>query len=730
MKKSTDLQNSGNLFHQQTFKNLPEAVIWFNSNGNIEFVNNASTGLYSFSESELKKLSIFDIEPECDETLWNERWDNATKGQNISYNSVHRKKNGINFSVEIHDSVIVENGVEYICSLVWDISVYKEREQKLREALTEIKISEKLLRQSHFTIENLPGAVFWIAKSGAIESANNTACNRLEYSKEKLTGMSFNDICVDFSDSDWANLWKRIKKEKVVITESEHIKKGGEVFPVYIKSNFVEFEGKEYSVSIALDITKRVEAEEQIRLQHQLLKNTINSLTHPFYVIDAESFEIILANDASGSDKSGKKMTCHEISHNSNKPCDGKGHSCPVARIKKTKKARTVEHIHKDANGNDKYVEVHAYPIFDDEGEVSNVIEYSIDITERKKADEALHFALNEVKRLKNQLEAENIYLQQEIKLEHNFEEIISKSKTFKSVLNKVEQVASTDATVLILGETGTGKELLARAVHNISKRRNRPLVKVNCATLPANLIESELFGHEKGAFTGAHTKKTGRFELANGGTIFLDEIGDLPLELQAKLLRVLQEGEFERLGSSQTMKVDARIIAATNVNLEEAIDEGKFRTDLYYRLNVFPIIIPPLRERRDDIPLLVNHFVNKYSKKNSRNVETIPQLTMKALQTYSWPGNIRELENIIERGVIISTSNQLELGDWIPKGKKIRSSFQSLSLSDHEKEYIMEVLEMTNWRVSGDKGAAKVLDIKPTTLEARMKKLGISRNS
>ncbi|MCD4731470.1 MAG: sigma 54-interacting transcriptional regulator [Bacteroidales bacterium] len=537
-------------------------------------------------------------------------------------------------------------------------------------------------------------------------------------------------MCVDFSIKDWAELWKRIKKEKVVITESKHRKKGGEIFPVYIRSNFVEFEGKEYSVSIALDVTKRVEAEAQIRLQHQLLKNTINSLTHPFYVIDAESFEIILANDASGFNETKTKLTCHSVTHNSDKPCDGNNHVCPVAKIKKSKKARTVEHLHKDDKGNDKYVEIHAYPIFDDSGEVSNVIEYSIDITERKKADENLRFALDEVKRLKNQLEAENIYLQQEIKLEHNFEEIISKSKTFKNVLNKVEQVASTDATVLVLGETGTGKELLARAIHNISKRRNRPLVKVNCATLPANLIESELFGHEKGSFTGAHAQKTGRFELANGGTIFLDEIGDLPRELQTKLLRVLQEGEFERLGSSQTMKVDVRIIAATNVNLEEAIEEGKFRNDLYYRLNVFPIIIPPLRDRRDDIPLLVHHFVNKYSKKNSRNIESIPQNTMKALQNYPWPGNIRELENIIERGVIISTGNQLELGDWLPKGKKIRSTQQTSSLNDYEKEYILEVLEMTNWRVSGEKGAAKILDIKPTTLEARMKKLGISRKT
>jgi transcriptional regulator with GAF, ATPase, and Fis domain len=480
---------------------------------------------------------------------------------------------------------------------------------------------------------------------------------------------------------------------------------------------------------IALDITKRVEAEDQIKQQHKLLNDTINSLTHPFYVIDANTFEIILGNEASGYNPKTGKITCHELTHNSNKPCNEPNHICPVVKIRDSKKPVMVEHLHKNEKGANEYVEIHSYPIFDEQQAVSHVIEYIIDITERKKADENLRKALDEVKRLKNQLQAENIYLQQEIKLDHNFEEIISKSKSFHKVLNKVEQVASTDATVLILGETGTGKELLARAIHNISNRRSRPLVKVNCATLPANLIESELFGHEKGSFTGAFARKIGRFELADGGTVFLDEIGDLPLELQTKLLRVLQEGEFERLGSSQTLKVNVRIIAATNIDLEKAIDDQKFRSDLYYRLNVFPIIIPPLRKRREDIPLLVNFFVNKYSKKNNRNIQIVPIKTMEALKNYGWPGNIRELENIIERGTIISSGNQLELGDWLPAEKAGAPVKTLRALNEIERDYILEVLDFTNWRVSGDKGAAKILAMKPTTLEARMKKLGISRN-
>lgn len=330
-------------------------------------------------------------------------------------------------------------------------------------------------------------------------------------------------------------------------------------------------------------------------------------------------------------------------------------------------------------------------------------------------------------------LKAQNQYLQDEIKLNYNFEEIISKNKSFQKILQQIEQVASTDATVLILGESGTGKELIARAVHNISNRSKRPLVKVNCATLPSNLIESELFGHEKGAFTGAMDKKIGRFELADNGTVFLDEIGELPVELQAKLLRVLQEGEFERLGNPKTMKVNVRVIAATNRNLQQAIERKEFREDLYYRLNVFPIICPPLRERKEDIPLLVNHFCQKHEGKIGKKITEIQPKVMEALMNYNWPGNIRELENIIERAMILSKNETLEYGEWVPAQKdqpSNTSTASAIKLQDVEKEHIIEVLKKTNWKVSGEKGAAKILGLNPTTLEARMKKMGIKRES
>ncbi|RKY91296.1 MAG: sigma-54-dependent Fis family transcriptional regulator, partial [Ignavibacteriae bacterium] len=349
-------------------------------------------------------------------------------------------------------------------------------------------------------------------------------------------------------------------------------------------------------------------------------------------------------------------------------------------------------------------------------------------LDEKTKSAIALQNALSEVEHLKNRLYAENIYLQDEIKLQHNFENIITQSEALKKLLHKVEQVASTDATVLILGESGTGKELFTRAIHNISDRGERPLVKVNCSALPANLIESELFGHEKGAFTGATGRKIGRFELADGGTIFLDEIGDLPLELQPKILRVLQEGEFERIGNPKTIKVDVRVIAATNRDLKAEIKKGNFREDLFYRLNVFPIFIPPLRERKEDIPLLVNHFVNAYSAKIGRKVETVSQTIINTLQIYHWPGNVRELENIIERALITSGGKKLMLSDWLPKQEINTNHDEFLTIQENEKQHIVKALEKTDWRISGESGAAKILGIKRTTLEARMKKLNIER--
>jgi len=367
------------------------------------------------------------------------------------------------------------------------------------------------------------------------------------------------------------------------------------------------------------------------------------------------------------------------------------------------------------------------------------------DITERKLIAEALQqahnelerrveertvelrTALSEIKTMKDQLEAENIYFRQEIKMKHQFDHILGQSDGLKYVLYRAEQVAPTNTTVLILGETGTGKELIAAAIHNMSPRKDRPMITVNCAALPANLMESELFGREKGAFTGADTRQVGRFEVANGSTLCLDEIGELPLEAQAKLLRAIQNNEFERLGSSHTIKVDARIVATTNRNLEEEVRKGRFRQDLYYRLNVFPITVPPLRQRKEDIPLLVQAFIERYARKLGKQITSIQKETMRMLQDYPWPGNVRELESVLERAVILCPGPVLQLAD-----KLEISSLPLLStvrtLEEMERSQILKILSESRWRIEGKDGAAAILGLNPSTLRARMHKLGIVR--
>ena len=338
-----------------------------------------------------------------------------------------------------------------------------------------------------------------------------------------------------------------------------------------------------------------------------------------------------------------------------------------------------------------------------------------------------------EVKRA-NQLSEEKLYLQDEIRSEYNFEEIIGESAGLKDILGQLQTVAPTDSTILILGETGTGKELIARAIHHLSTRRERTLVKVNCAAIPTGLLESELFGHEKGAFTGAIAQRVGRFELAHRGTLFLDEVGDIPLELQPKLLRVLQEQEFERLGSPRTTKVDVRLVAATNVDLARKAADHQFRMDLYYRLNVFPIVIPPLRERREDIPLLVRYFAQKYARRMKKPIDTVPVKAMAALTEYHWPGNVRELENFIERAVILSrgTELQLPLAELKQRTKApVTVSSNGLETLEHaEREHIVRALGETRWVIGGARGAAARLGMKRTTLQSRMRKLGIDRPS
>ncbi len=367
--------------------------------------------------------------------------------------------------------------------------------------------------------------------------------------------------------------------------------------------------------------------------------------------------------------------------------------------------------------------------MFSPVNEMSYTCIYGRDITELKTAQNHLKHSLKTIRELKDRLKAENTYLQSEIKDTYNCYDLITINSRFKEVCRKIDKVAVTDATVLIVGETGTGKELVARALHEASRRKDRALIKINCAALPGNLLESELFGHRKGAFTGAHENRSGRFEIADGGTLFLDEIGELPLELQPKLLRALQEGQFEKLGENETISVDVRVIAATNRNLEEMIASREFREDLYYRLNVFPIETIPLRYRKEDITVLTNHFVKKLSIKFGKEFSEISTALRNEFTNYDWPGNVRELENILERAIILSDGHTLELHEKLNTKKLTLDPSSTLSLKEMEKHMITDALEKYQWVIEGERGAAKILDIAPSTLRSRIKQYNIQKS-
>ncbi len=416
---------------------------------------------------------------------------------------------------------------------------------------------------------------------------------------------------------------------------------------------------------------------------------------------------------------------CYEAAAKRQAPCEDCGalKAFGDGEIHETKRKSPID---------GKWHHIISIPIKDESGTVVNVLESVTDITEFKQAEVARNRAIEELEELKNKLQEENIYLRSEIEEARFSSKIIGESNSLLYVLSRLNEVAETDSTVLIQGETGVGKELMARAVHDSGKRAQKPFIKVNCAALPQNLVESELFGHEKGAFTGAEQLRKGRFELADGGTLFLDEISELPMDTQAKLLNVLQEGEFDRVGGSRTLKVDVRVIAASNRNLNGEVMEGRFRADLFYRLNVFPITVPPLRKRKADIPLLIEYFIPQIASRIGKHIDQIPNRAMERLREYDWPGNVRELRNVLERAIITSQDSVLRLPaefESTPPNEHRNDPEQWHSLEEVERRYILKVLEKTDGRIEGTGGAAELLQLKPSTLRFRIKKLGIKRN-
>ncbi len=506
------------------------------------------------------------------------------------------------------------------------------------------------------------------------------------------------------------------------------LRTSGEEFPIEASISQIELNGSRFFTVVLRDVTSAVQAVNQLRDSEERFRNMADTAPVMIWIVDSDKRCTYL--NRRWLDFTGR-TTEEEIGYGWMQgihPDDY--YSCFENYISSFDERRPLELEYRVRRYDGEYRWVYdtGIPRFSSDGTFLGYIGSAIDITERKESEVALQTAHEELHQLKNQLEAENISLQQELQLDDKFGEIVGQSDAIKYVLFKITQVAPTDSTVLTTGETGTGKELAARAIHGASTRTDRPLIKVNCGALSPTLIESELFGHEKGAFTGAVGRKQGRFELANGGTLFLDEIGELPLELQVKLLRVIQENEFERLGGSKTMKVDVRIIAATNRNLKLEVEQGTFREDLWYRLNVYPITMPPLRMRTEDIPLLVEHFVSTYSKKFGKTISTVSPRTMQSLQAHSWPGNIRELANVIERAVIHSQGSVLQVVD---RFEPVADQFApTQTLEEVERDYIIRTLENTGWRIEGKYGAARILGLNPSTLRTRMLRLGIQRRN
>ena len=590
-------------------------------------------------------------------------------------------------------------------------------------------------RQEHQWQSFLDNVALFVLRTdaqGLINYVNSAFLNTTGYSLKELLGKPISEL---LPENDRQEVRERIR------TAAEGGVRSSVVRPMLAKdgskiqakwSNVVLLDEERRTAEmlfIGEDTTQLTEAQQALINEKNRTETILAALDTGLALINPD-MTIAWVNprtqEALGSvDPIGSK--CYAIAEDRSTPCDDCG--CVAAfndgQTHETERLNTK---------NNRWYHIVSLPIKDDNGKVVNVLESNTDITERKYVELAKENAMKEVEALKNRLEEENIYLKSEMRATRLTSKIVGKSNAIEYVLIRVEEVAKTNATVLVEGETGTGKELVSQAIHDNSRRYEKPFVKVNCAALPANLIESELFGHERGAFTGADKPRIGRFEMANGGTLFLDEISELHLELQPKLLRVLEDGSFERVGGSKTLKVDARVIAATNLDLRQEVNQGRFRPDLFYRLNVYPISVPSLRKRREDIPLLVKYFVPKLAARIGKHIDEISPWSMEQLVDYDWPGNVRELKNVLERAVITSSGPVLRLPTALVSEKRKGSSKASehevglASLVSVEKAHILRALEVTGWRIDGSSGAAKILDVNPSTLRSRMKKLEIKR--
>ena len=710
-----------------------DAAYWVGPDAKFIYVNQAASDTLGYTRDELLNMSVHDIDPDFQQDVWPGHWKEIREKGSFVFESRHRAKDGTIIPVEISVNYLKFGDKEYNCVFAHDIRDRKK--------------SEITLKKSEATL----GSIFRAAPTGIglvcdriIKKANKRLCEMLGYTPDELIDQNARMIYPTQEDYDWVGdvKYKQIRERGTGTVETRWKCKDGKIIDVILSSTPLNPNNLSEGVTFtALDITDRKRAlnglEESERRFRGLYENMRDGIVSVELTGEILNYNPAYQRMLGYPDDELKKLAYQDITPE-------KWHEMEARIIAEQVMARGYSDLYEKEyitrDGTIIPIELRAYLNYDNDGKPSNMWAFVRDITKRKRAENALRDAMAEVQELKDRLQDENIYLREEIKDHIKYDRIIGRSEVLDNILEKVSQVAVTDASVLIYGETGTGKELIARAIHERGLRKDHPMIKVNCASIPKDLFESEFFGHIKGAFTGAYKDRIGRFQLADGGTLFLDEIGEIPLELQSKLLRVLQEGELERVGEEITHTVDVRIIASTNRHLEEEIMKGKFRQDLYFRLSVFPIEVAPLRKRKEDIPLLAEHFLEIACRRIGIPKPALTNSHIGQLQGHDWPGNVRELQNIIERSVIASRGGIFRI--IIPSDDVRQASRQAPSktkltfksgdiltqndLREIEIDNITAALKMARGRIYGPNGAAAMLGIKPTTLASRIKALGI----
>ena len=701
-----------------TFEQAAVGVAHVSPDGKFLRLNQKFCDIVGYSQEEMLDLTFQDIthSDDLDVDLEYIRQVLAREIENYSMDKRYYRKDGSIVWVSLTVSLVFDKGgnPKYFVSIIQDITARKQAEEALRQSRDFLEHLIRAVPDAIFSVKIPERKINWV----------NDSFDVIGYEPEEYVGQTTETYYANPEDYEAVGRLQQeaIRKgDDMIRTEIRVLRKEGRVIPAELTATFYREGGKLSQITAFVrDISERKLAEEKLVKSEAKYRSLVdNSMVGVFESTTDGRFTF--ANDAMVQMfdfDSPEQMIAHgslelwnDIEARERMLAELQKHG-RVSNFEAEAVTRTERHIH---------VLFSAKQIDD---RISGML---MDISDRKQAEIELKQAYTEIEQLQIQLQAESAYLQEEIKLEHNFENIIGQSEALKYVLHRVEMVAPKDSTVILLGETGTGKELIARAIHRLSSRNKRPLMKVNCAALPAELIESELFGREKGAFTGATTTQIGRFELANKSTLFLDEIGELPFELQAKLLRVLESGEFERLGSPRMLHSDARIITATNRDLEAEVRKNRFREDLWYRLKIFPITIPPLRDRTEDIPLLVDHFVQLFSRKMGKKAASlkITKSSMQALQSYPWPGNVRELMHVVESALISLEGDKLHFD--LPRTADVATS-KLKSFEEMEREYILEVLKAKNWKIEGRYSASSILGLPPSTLRSRIKKLGLKR--